>query len=431
MRIGIDCRTILNPVGGERAGVGYYTYYLLKSLLALDKENTYVLFFDSRFKQVDEFKQENSEIVFFPFYQYKEYLPVAYSQMLISAVLAQKKLDLYHSPANVIPLFYSRPSVVTIHDLAIYKYPKFFPIKILNRQIFSTKVLIPRSLARAEKIIAVSKNTKTDIIEEFGIPEEKIEVIYEGVTVGERDCEEKTEFNQIKEKYGINDKYILFLGTIEPRKNIITLIKAFRNLLLAYDSPAQGCQLIIAGAEGWSNQPVFEAIADANASIVGLKKRRGGKDRRSGPDSRSEAKKKKQGERRGGKDRRLKQPIKYIGYVSEGEKTGLICEAVCFVFPSLYEGFGLPVLEAMSLGTPVITSNVSSLPEIVGEKAGILVDPNKEAEISEAIQQILTDQGMRESLSVLGRQRAKEFSWEECARRTLAVYKKSAESKKK
>lgn len=431
MRIGIDCRTILNPIGSERAGVGHYTYYLVKNLLSQDQKNTYVLFFDSRFKNIDEFKQENSEIVFFPFYQYREYLPIAYSQMLISAVLGQRKLDVFHSPANIIPLFYNRPSVVTIHDLAIYKYPRFFPARFLSRQIFSTKVLVPKSLEKATKIIAVSKNTKTDIIEEFGIPEEKIEVIYEGVAIDQADRQgEKVDFSQIREKYGIGEKYIFFLGTIEPRKNIVSLIKAFRNLLLVYDSPAKDYQLIIAGTRGWSDQPIYEAIADANASIVGVKRRRGGKGRRSGLDKRSEAKRKRQSERRSGKERRTNQPIKYIGYVPHQEKMALLRYAICFVFPSLYEGFGLPVLEAMSVGTPVITSNVSSLPEIVGEKGGLLIDPTKESEITEALQQVLTDVGLRESLSVLGRKRAKEFSWQECAQKTLAVYQRVASEKK-
>lgn len=422
MRIGIDCRTILNPTGGEQAGVGHYTYYLIKNLLALDQKNTYVLFFDSRFRKIDEFKKNNTEIKFFPFYQYKKYLPITYSQMLISAVLTREKLDVFHSPANVLPLTYNRPAVVTVHDLAIYKHPDFFPIQFLNRQIFSTKILVPRSLVKAEKIIAVSKNTKTDIIEEFGVPEDKIEVIYEGVADYHQECKNQTNFNELKKKYGIGDKYILFLGTIEPRKNIITLIKAFRNLRLIYNSPAKDHQLIIAGARGWKDQPVYEAISDANASIIGQKKRRNGRERRRGFDLRSENQINKQGERRKHIERRINQPIKYIGYVPLEDKILLLCQATSFVFPSLYEGFGLPVLEAMSLGTPVITSNLSSLPEIVTENSGLLITPTKESEILDALQQILTDDGLRELLSVNGRKRAKDFSWKKCAQETLRIY---------
>src|SRR3989339_192025 len=423
MKIGIDCRTILNPGVSEGAGVGHYTYYLVKNLLEIDQENKYVLFFDSRFKKVEEFKKHrNVTIKFFPFYQYKKYLPLAYSQMLISAILSQENLDVFHSPANTLPLPYNKKSIVTVHDLAIYQYPDFFPTQFLNRQVFSTKVLVPKSLTKAAKIIAVSKNTKTDIIEEFGIPEDKIEVVYEGVNISDKGCVTVAGVKTVETKYGIRGKYILYLGTIEPRKNIVSLIRAFRNLQLVYDSPVRQYQLVLAGARGWKDKAVYDAIADANASILGQKRRRSGKERRTGHESRSVGKQQRQGERRQNIDRRADQPIKYIGYVSHQDKLSLICQATCFVFPSLYEGFGLPVLEAMSLGTPVITSNLSSLPEIVGENGGILINPNKESEIADAISQVLTDEGLRESLSVAGSQRAKEFSWEKCARETLEVY---------
>lgn len=423
MKIGIDCRTILNPGAGEQAGVGHYTYYLIKNLLDIDQDNTYVLFFDDRFRNKKEFSAyDNVVIRTFPFYQYKRYLPVTYSQMLVSALLARENLDVFHSPANTLPLPYNGKSVVTIHDLAIYRYPEFFPGKFLNRQTFSTRVLVPRSLQKADRIIAVSKNTKTDIIEEFGVPEEKISVVYEGVISHGRSCPNQADFADIKKRYGISDKYFLFLGTIEPRKNIVSLVKAFRNLKLIYDSPANDYQLVIAGARGWKDQPVYEAIADANASILGIKRRRSGLERRRGFDIRNSSQKKKVGERRSTYERRRQDPIKYVGYVSHADKLALLCNAVCFVFPTLYEGFGLPVLEAMSIGTPVITSNLSSLPEIVTAKSGILIDPTKEAELIDAMQQILIDEGLRESLSINGHERAQDFNWKNCAQKTLEVY---------
>ncbi len=424
MKIGIDCRTILNPGAGEPAGVGHYTYYLIKNLLDIDKENTYVLFFDDRFKKTKEFSDRpNTVIRTFPFYQYKKYLPIAYSQMLVSAFLTRENLDVFHSPANVLPLPYKGKTVTTVHDLAIYKYPDFFPGAFLNRQVFSTKVLVPRSLEQADRIIAVSKNTKADIIEEFGLPEDKITVVYEGVVSHGKSCPNQAEFSEVKKRYGVSDKYLLFLGTIEPRKNIISIIKAFRNLKLVYNSPANDYQLVIAGARGWKDQPIYEAIADVNASILGIQKRRSGVERRRGFDSRSENRQKKQGERRRASERRIHDPVKYIGYVPHADKLSLLCHATCFIFPSLYEGFGLPVLEAMSMGTPVICSNLSSLPEIVGSpKNGILVDPKKEGELVEAMQQILTDEGLRESLSINGHERAQVFNWLDCAKETLKVY---------
>lgn len=417
MKIGIDCRTILNVSKGERAGVGHYTYFLVKNVITSDKKNEYILFFDDRFKDdIDEFtKYSNVTIKFFPFYGYKKYLPIIYSQLFVSYILNRENLDIYHSPANIIPFFYNKKSVVTVHDLGIYKYPNFFPKKTLNRQWFPKKILVPNSLKKAKAIIAVSKNTKKDIIEIFNIPEEKIEVIYEAVSENRDSCNTVGDFKVIADKYGIDGKFVLFLGTIEPRKNIINIIKAFRNLRLSYESSLVGYQLIIAGNHGWYDQPVYQAISDANASILGMKNKRTGIERRNQIVS-------VKNERRSGKGRRKKQPIKYIGYVTHEEKIALLCNSECFVFPSFYEGFGLPVLEAMSLGVPVITSNLSSLPEITGEDGALLVDPNKDSEISESINRLITNSDLRERIIKSGLERADHFHWKKCARETIAVY---------
>jgi glycosyltransferase involved in cell wall biosynthesis len=420
MRIGIDCRTILNPGKGEEAGVGHYTYYLVKNLLKLDTQNQYVLFFDNLFTAGEEFKQPNVEICTFPFYQYKKYLPVAYSQMLIAALLNKAKLDVFHSPANVYPLPYSKPTVVTVHDLAIYKYPKFFPKALLN-QAFSTKVLVPRSLIGAKKIIAISKNTKSDIVEEFGIPESKIEVIYQGVDTAHVDPDQTERVAKVRERYGIPGKYILFVGTLEPRKNLTMLVKAFRNIRITNNSPLKEYQLILVGPRGWHDKPIYEAIADANASILGRAVRRSGTERRSGHDLRPLDQ--RGTERRSYHDRRSSQPIKYIGYVSAADKWALMSAAACFVYPSFYEGFGLPVAEAMSLGVPVITTNAGALPEIVGKDGGILIDPSKQTELENALTQIITDSGLRESLVAHAKTYVSEFNWETTARETLQVYR--------
>ncbi|MEI6627522.1 MAG: glycosyltransferase family 1 protein, partial [bacterium] len=416
--IGIDCRTILNPGAGEHAGVGHYTYYLVKNLLKLDQKNQYILFFDSRFKDAKEFESENVKIVHFPFYEYKKFLPVVYSQMLVSSVLKREKLDVFHSPANIVPMFYNLPSVVTVHDLAIYKYPHFFPKSFMSRQAFSTKVLMPETMVKASKIIAVSRNTKSDIIEQFNVEPEKVAIVYEGVVSHGPNCPNQANFVDTKIKYGLADKYILFLGTIEPRKNINGLVKAFMDLRLVHDSPIKNYQLIIAGAPGWYYDDVFTAICDANTAIMGKKyeslvcnkvtKRRSKKHPAWTPEQLI--------------DCRLETPIKYLGYLPFAEKLAVLCHSSCLVFPSLYEGFGLPVLEAMSMGVPVITSNTSSLPEVTGKNGAVFIDPNQESSIVDALQRLLTDPGLAEELSVLGQNRARELSWEKCAEETLAIY---------
>lgn len=371
MKIGIDCRTILNPLKGERAGVGYYTYYLVKHLLKLDKKNQYVLFFDYRVKDTSPFKQKNVVIKYFPFSQYKKFLPFSYSHMLISAFLIRENLDLYHSPANVIPYAYNKPSVVTVHDLAIYKHPKFFP----SGQKFSTKFLVPKSLKKTKKIIAVSETTKKDIVKLFKIPAAKIKVIYEGFA---GDKVKVAEAATLK-KYKLASPYILFVGTIEPRKNLVGLIQAFAEV--NKDRRLKNYQLILAGAEGWKDEKVFKTIQDLK---LGMK-------------------------------------IKYLGYVSHDDKLNLMRRATCFVFPSFYEGFGLPVLEAMAIGTPVITSNLSSLPEVAGQ-AAILVNPAKKEEITKALKKVLGNEHLRQQMSNNGREQARKFSWSKCVQETLKVY---------
>jgi len=228
MRIGIDCRRILHPGFGEKAGVGHYTYYLVKNLLKIDKKNTYVLFFDDLLYEPAAKElvgdSENVELKFFPFHQYKKYLPFAYSHMLTASFIAREKLDVFHATANILPLQYQGKSVVTVHDLAIYKHPEWFPKRFLSKQI-STKLLVPKSLKKADKIIAVSKSTQNDIKELFNISDEKITVIYEGVEkiIGKifRDTE-------LFKKNNVSNKYILFIGTIEPRKNIVSLVNAYK-----------------------------------------------------------------------------------------------------------------------------------------------------------------------------------------------------------
>ncbi|MFH1598439.1 MAG: glycosyltransferase family 1 protein [Patescibacteria group bacterium] len=373
MRIGIDCRTILNPGKGEQAGVGHYTYYLIKNLLKNDKKNQYVLFFDYRVTKTREFKQKNVEVKYFPFSEYKKFLPFSYSHMLISAFISRAKLDIYHSPANVIPYTYSGPSVITVHDLAIYKHPEWFP----RGQKFSTRLLVPKSLHKAKRIIAVSQATKKDIIKLFKIPAHKIDVIYEGVFREKP----KVGFQAVKKKHGLADDYILFLGTIEPRKNLIGLVHAYAELIK--NKRFSKYQLVIAGAKGWKEGEVFKTI----------------------------------------RKMKLEDRVLYLGYVAHQDKLSLISNAKVFIFPSYYEGFGLPILEAMELGAPVITSNVSSIPEVTNHSA-VHINPTKEKEIVQALAKVLGSAVVRRKLRAAGINKAKQFSWQKCAQQTGAVYRK-------
>ncbi|MBU0597363.1 glycosyltransferase family 4 protein [Patescibacteria group bacterium] len=373
MKIGIDCRTILNPKLGEGAGVGHYTYYLVKNLIKIDKKNQYILFFDWRFRDMKEFESKNVKVKNFPFSQYNKFLPFAYSHMLISAYLIKENLDIFHSPVSSLPLTYPKKSLVTVHDLAIYKNPAWFP-----SQIFSTKLLVPQSLRKADKIIAVSQSTRKDLKDIFNVPAKKMKVIYEGTVV--KKVPVKSRHLDGHKKFKIWPNYIFFVGTLEPRKNVQNIIRAYKKLIDGKQG-FQKYQLVLAGSKGYKNEQVFNEI----------------------------------------KTLKLAKQVKYIGYITHNQKMDLLRKATCFIFPSSYEGFGLPVVEAMALGTPVITSNVSSLPEVASQ-AALLVDPEKELDIAKALKRLLSNKALQESLKKKGLQRAKEFTWEKCAKETIKVY---------
>ncbi len=377
MKIGIDCRTILDPKAGEAAGVGHYTYHLVKNLLELDKKNKYILFFDKGVGDAGSFKQKNSEIKFFPYKEYKKFLPIAYSHLLISSFVSRENLDVFHSPASTIPLAYSKNAVITIHDLAIYKNPKWFP-----KQYFSTKISVPQSLKKAKKIIAVSEYTKADLINILKISAEKIAVVLNGIEeredVGNKNPEDK---EKIKQKFDIKQDFILFIGTLQPRKNIGGLISAFDRL--RGTKVFENYQLVIAGKKGWNYESIFEKV----------------------------------------REKGLTKKVIFTNYITKEDKIRLLNAASCFCFPSFYEGFGLSILEAMQQGTPVITSNITSTKEIAGE-AALLVDPYKSSSIMQAIKKMLGDENLRRSLMQKGYVRVKKFSWEKCAVETLEVYNK-------
>jgi glycosyltransferase involved in cell wall biosynthesis len=374
MRIGIDCRTILNPGQGEGAGVGHYTHYLVKNLIEVDKKNEYVLFFDSSVTHLERFQRENTKIRQFPFSQYRRFLPFTYSHLLISAALNRERLDLFHAPANIIPLGYTRPAVVTVHDLAIYQNPAWFPTQIL-----STRLLVPQSLKRAHAVIAVSESTAKDLRDLFNVPPTKLTVIHEGVDINPLPEPEPV---NVVHKFNLPANYLFFVGTLEPRKNIVRLIQAYADLR-SRNASVGAIPLIIAGKKGWKSDEIFETIESL----------------------------------------KIGDSVKYIGYITKNEKLALIKGARAFVFPSEYEGFGLPVLEALALGTPVLTSNLSSLPEVTGG-AAVMVDPEDTNAILKGLDRIMFDEPLRQDLRAHGLEHVKRFTWEKVALRTIALYEK-------
>ena len=370
MRIGIDCRTF-----GASAGIGQYTTELVKKLLAIDRHNNYVLFFDAGQEVSGLPNNEKCQIKLIPGSRWRRYLPVVYSQLIAGWFISRQKPDICLFPANIIPVGYRGRAVVTVHDLAVYLMPELFPDRLIKLDQW---LLVPRSLKRADRIIAVSENTKQDIIKLFKVAPEKIQVVYEGAEDNYELIIKNYELNKAK----INDKYFLYLGTIEPRKNLVRLIGAFKKLKLT-EPAAKGVKLILAGKNGWKNQEVFMALAQVNTELQ-------------------------------------EEAVDYLGYITAEKKTELLSHALAFVFLSLYEGFGLPVAESMAVGAPVVVAANSSLLE-VGGQAVCYVDPLSEDQIFTALRKILIDEGFRQELIVKGKQKSQEFTWDKCARQTLEI----------
>ena len=266
MKIGIDARSILNPEKGDAIGVGHYTYQLIRHLLKIDKENEYVIFFDFRVREKDikKFAQSNVKIKFYPYSDYKKYLPGAYSEILGTATLQKEKLDVLHSTSafNRIPIGYGGKTVVTFHDMSMYSIPQY--LSAVKRTRNKT---VARLMGRkADKIIAVSTSIKNDVEKFIGEAGEKTQVVYSGLD--QRFFNEpEVAATKVLGKYDITKKYILFLGTLEPSKNITRLLEAFAKFKADQKQKNSGkfeYQLVLAGKRGWLSQEYLQIIKDLN-----------------------------------------------------------------------------------------------------------------------------------------------------------------------
>ncbi len=379
MRIGIDARAILNPEKSAPTGVANYVWQLVKNLLEIDKENQYILFFDFKVRQKDvkRFTQSNVKIKFFPFSDYKKYMPAAYSEILGMATFARERMDVLHttSPLYRVPATYRGKIVTTFYDFAPYCVPELFP-RLLTAKL---KTLYSFAAKKSDRIIAVSESTKKDAQEFLGYPGEKIATIYNGID--SRFFEEGGYSKEdLKKTYSVSDKYILFLGTLEPRKNLARVLEAFSRFKKNFSGKFD-YRLVVAGKRGWLTNEYFQMAEDFG----------------------------------------IKEETVFTGYVGGDELKPLYANAEFFVMPSLYEGFGQTIVEAMASGAPCLVSRVASIPEIAGE-AAYYVDPNDTDGIAKGMAGLAASKELREKLSAAGRVQAKKFSWEKCARETLEVY---------
>lgn len=373
MRIGLDARLAFY----DKTGIGRYTRALLTYLPAVSTDQDHYFLFCDRQPFVNPWSDPRLNIVPIPRKQ-----RILWTNFSLPPLLKTKQIDLYHGVCNFeLPVRKVCPYVVTIHDLI----PLFFPKLVPKKHLILFRILM-RWVARiADKIITDSYSSKKDILNRLGVPEEKIQVIYLAHHPDYHPIPDRHKIESILAKHHLNGKYLLFTGVLEPKKNLLRLIEAF-HLLKTQINPDKDLKLVLVGGRGWG-------YAGANENLSRLIERR-----------------------------ELKEEVIFTGYVPDEDLPYLYNGAELFVFPSLYEGFGLPVLEAMACGIPVVTSKVSSLPEIVGE-AGKLVDPYDPRNIAEGISEVLTNQTLRQSMIEKGLQRAHLFSWQRTAAETLAVYR--------
>ena len=370
-------RLLMNgiPLLAPRQGIGTYIYYLSTHLQSVSNEVEIEYFYGRYFgKQL----KETEEVSYRKLVKASRHNHVVYQALqrlkeLLFRMRLPSKIDVYHE-TNYIPMPFRGPTVVTVFDLSLHFWPQMHPES--RRKYFEHYFY--RRLPWASHFITISEATKAQMVQHLNISPEKITVTHLGVNPTIRNVSEETA-KGILARYGLTyGSYILYVGTLEPRKNVTAILQAYALLSKAIQ---KRIPLVLAGGRGWlmdNLENEVKSLDIAGATVV-------------------------------------------TDFVSKDDLPALYSGAAVFVYPSLYEGFGLPPLEAMACGTPVITSNISSLPEVVGD-AGILVDPHDVKGLKDEIEYVLEDSSHRSALSQRGLERSKFFTWEACARETLGVY---------
>jgi glycosyltransferase involved in cell wall biosynthesis len=396
MKIGVDIRVLMDE---HYSGISEYTANLITAILrqngvlsgsAADKPDDYRLFYNSfhdlRARLAPWAGNNKSQLIGtrWPNKLFNYFLQKFCSWPKLDQVLGG--VDIFWSPHfNFTSLSSGSKAplkISTVHDLSFLRYPEFFSAR---KNFWHRALDVKKILRAADKIVAVSENTKNDVIELVGIAAEKIQVIYPGNNIKKEEISAVAD-EKLKEKYRLSDNFILYVGNIEPRKNILGLIEAFNALRTTSASKPEdrfkNLQLVLAGGTGWKNKKIYHAWQKSL----------------------------------------YKNDIKFLGYINENEKAVLYSQATVFAYPSFYEGFGFPPLEAMTYGLPVVCSNVSSLPEVVGN-AALTINPFKSEEIADALEKMLTDDNLRADFIARGYERIKLFSWDKTAVEYLKLFK--------
>jgi glycosyltransferase involved in cell wall biosynthesis len=383
VRVAIDYTAAVN----QSAGIGRFVRSLIAALGQLDVENQYLLIHaapngltEPSFPDGPNFRHRNLRLP-------QRYLDIVWQRLGLPLPVdwLTGPVDLFHSPDFVLPPVQAASSLLTVHDLAFLVYPECADARLrayLERAV-------PRSVARADFVVTDSENTRRDVIRLLGVRPERVAVVYGGVDPSFRPIDDPVRLRALRERLGVGEApFILAVGVIEPRKNLVRLFEAFERLRdRLHERQAAAVKLVVVGRRGWLWEDIL-ARADRSP---------------------------------------WRDEIIFPGFVPESELATLYSAAAVLAFPSLYEGFGLPILEAMACGTPVVASNSSSLPEVLGE-AGLPVDPNDVDGLAAALELALLDEPLRAKLRQRGLAQAARFNWPAAARRLLQVYRRLATS---
>jgi len=373
MRIAIDAHSVGAKLGGNES----YAVNLIQALAQIDSVNSYTIYVTTneardRFSnRWDNFKVRST----------RPHTPLIRIPLTLSAELRKHPVDVLHVQFTA-PPFCPCPVVVSIHDLSFEHLPQTFK----RRSRTQLRLTVRHSARRAARILSLSEHTRSDIIKTYGIESDRIEAIPLAAPDHFGTVTDNRELQRVRHNYGIDGDYILSVGSIQPRKNLARLIKAYASLR-GDCSKANLPKLVLVGKCAWLYDETLRTLDEMG----------------------------------------VRDSVILTGYVPESDLPALYSSALCFVYPSYFEGFGLPPLEAMKCGAPVIVGNQTSLPEVVGD-AGLKVDPFDIDAIAGAIRTLMNDAKLRKKLSQRGLERASTFTWRETARRTLRVYQEVARS---
>ncbi len=378
MRIGLDYTAAVQ----QSAGIGRYCRELVGALAVLDRENTYTLLVGGR-PSAEALERARQRFSGHPNFRLR---PVPLSERWLNRIWHRLRLplyveaftgplDLFHSTDFTLPPVRRAKTVLQVHDLSFLRTPQHAEPS-LQRYL---QQVVPRSVRRADLVLADSQHTKQDLVALLGVAPERIMVVLAGVEARFRRVTDEAQLEQVRQRYGLSQPFILGLGTLEPRKNFAGLISAYAALRARQDTPHQ---LVIGGRKGWLYQGIFDRVAELG----------------------------------------LEEQVRFLGFVADEDLPALYTLADVFAFPSFYEGFGIPILESMACETPVVASNASSLPEVVGE-AGLMVSPEDTEALAQALGQALRDAPLRRTLISRGQEQARRFTWERAAQQLLLAYR--------